>query len=229
MKLSICTTRRENLLGFGYWLISLFVLPTVISLMGYWLGFSISLSLLNVLYFLINFICVVGIFHRFLLASVKHALEKPLKCLSCAVKGLLVYYALTVLVSIVIAPWAGPDFSNVNDNAIMDLSKEYTGMFVFGTVFLVPVTEEVFFRGLLFQGFSRRMPKLAIWISVLCFAGIHLVDFIGREEWKTLLFCFVQYLPAGIALINAYVASDTIVTPILMHIIINLIAVTALG
>ena len=75
---------------------------------------------------------------------------------------------------------------------------------------------------------STKNPTLAFLLSVLCFAAIHILDFIGNTDWKTLLACFVQYLPAGIALINAYVASDTIITPIFMHIIINSIAVTAL-
>ena len=228
MKLSVSTTRKEMLLGCGYWLLSLFVLPTALQLVCYLLGISLSLSLLNILFFAINFICVVGIFHKFLLSSVKVAWTKPWKCLWCVCKGLLCYYAFTFLVSVVIAPWVGPNFSNVNDDAILELAKEHTGLFAFGTVFLVPVTEEVFYRGLLFQGNFHRKPKLAFWLSVFCFAAIHILDFIGSTDWKTLLACFVQYLPAGIALANAYVASDTIVTPILMHITINLIAVTSL-
>ena len=67
MKLSVSTTRKENLLGFGYWLISIFALPSVLYLICNLLGFSLSLSALNILCFAINFVCVVGIFHKFLL------------------------------------------------------------------------------------------------------------------------------------------------------------------
>ena len=228
MKLSVSTTHKENLLGCGYWLISLFVLPTLLQLAAYLLGTSLSLSVLNILYFVINFACVVGIFHKFLLSSVKIALTKPWRCLWCAGKGLIIYYFLTFLVTVLVYPWVGPDFSNVNDDAIIELAQEHTAIFTFGTVFFVPVAEEVFYRGLLFQGCSRKSPAVAILLSVFCFAAIHILDFIGSADWKTLLACFAQYLPAGIALINAYVASDTIVTPIFMHIIINLIAVTTL-
>lgn len=228
MKLSVSTTHKEMLLGCGYWLISLFVLPTALRLVCYLLGISLSLSALNILFFAINFACVVGIFHKFLWESVKVAWVNLRKCLLCAARGLLIYYFLTFVVSLIIAPWIGPDFSNINDDAILELAKEHTGVFAFCTVFLVPVTEEVFFRGLIFQGYFRKNAKLAFLLSVLCFAAIHILDFIGSTDWKTLLACFVQYLPAGIALANAYVASDTIVTPIVMHITINLIAVTAL-
>ena len=228
MKLSISMTRRELLLGWSYLLIAEFALSTILYLIGDLLGIPMSLSTLNILYFVINFVCVVSIFHRFLWSSVKVAWEKPWRCLWCVCKGLICYYAFTFLITYVIAPWVGPDFSNVNDAAIVEISKEQPGIFAFGTILLVPVAEEVIFRGLLFQGFYRKNKIFAFWFSVCCFAAIHIVDFIGSTDWKILLACFIQYLPAGIALANAYVASDTIITPILMHIIINSIAVTAL-
>lgn len=228
MKLSISMTRRETLLGWAYLLISEFVLVPILYLAGDLLGFSLSLSVMNILYFVTNFVCVAGIFHSFLWESLKSAWAKRWKCLWCVCKGLALYYCITFLLSFVLATWVGPDFSNVNDETIIELSKEYPALFAFGTVLLVPVVEEIFFRGLLFQSNYRKYPKFAFWLSVLCFAAVHIVDFIGREDLKTLLACFIQYLPAGIALANAYVASDTIATPILMHIIINSIAVTAL-
>ena len=228
MKLSVATSRKENMLGFGYWLISLFVLPTVLYLAADRLGFPLSATELNILFFVINFACVVGIFHKFLWKSAKVALKNALRCLWCAGKGLALYYALTFLVSFLTNPWMDPEFSNLNNDAILELAKDHTGAFVFCTITLVPIAEEIFYRGLLFQSYCRKKPKLAILISVCIFATIHVLDFIGSADWKTLLICFVQYLPAGIALINAYVASDTIVTPMLMHITINLIAVTAL-
>ena len=135
MKLSVSTTRKENLLGCGYWLISLFVLPTALQLVCYLLGISLSLSTLNILFFVINFACVVGIFHKFLLSSVKVAWATPWKCLWCAAKGLLIYYFFTFVVSVLIFPWVGPDFSNVNDNAILDMAQEHTGWMAFCTVF----------------------------------------------------------------------------------------------
>ena len=228
MKLSVATTRKENILGFGYWLISLFVLPTALYLAAERLGFPLSATLLNIIFFVINFACVVGIFHKFLWKSVKAACKKPLQCLWCVVKGLALYYALTFLVSFLTAPWMAPDFSNLNNDAVLELTKEHTGAFVFCTILLVPITEEVLYRGLLFQSYCRKKPKLALLLSVCFFAAIHVLDFIGRADWKTLLLCFIQYLPAGIALANAYIASDTIVTPMLMHITINLISVIAL-
>ena len=75
MKLSITTTRQENLLGYIYLAFSQLLLPDLIAIVTYYLGFSISLSVLNIIYFLVNFISIVAIFHRFLGKSLGAAAE----------------------------------------------------------------------------------------------------------------------------------------------------------
>ena len=227
MKLSISTTRRETLLGWFYFFIYLFILPTVIDLARSLLGLTLSRSALNIVYDIINFVCIIGIFHTFLWASVKAAWVTWKKCLRSTLQGFGIYYAGTLLVEVIIAPWVGPWFSNVNDETVIALSQEHTGLFIFCSVLLVPIVEETLFRGLAFQGLYRKNPLFALLFSVLLFAAIHLLSYIGRVDWKTLLICFVQYLPAGLALAGAYVMSDTIVTPILMHITVNLIGFIA--
>ena len=166
------------------------------------------------------------IFHRFLWESLKAAAEKPLKCLGVAAVGVLVDNAANWLVSIVIMI-IKPDFSNVNDDAILGMIRDHTSFFVFATVFLVPITEETFYRGTLFQSLYHKSRKIALAVSVLTFAAVHVVDYIGFFDPLTLLLCFVQYLPSGILLALAYEETDTVITPILIHIFMNLIAVFA--
>lgn len=227
MKLSISTTHRENIFGYVYLLISLFFLPSLISIAGLCLGFSLSLALVNILYFLINFICVTAIFHRFLWRSLKAALAKPWRCLRYAFFGTVLYFAGMMLVSFAILR-IKPNFSNVNDNFVADMAQEHTQLISFCTVFLVPVVEETLHRGLIFQQLQRKNRLLAYCVSALIFSGIHIMSYVGMVDWITLLLCFVQYLPAGIALAWAYEKSDTIFAPILMHITINQIGIAAL-
>ena len=59
-------------------------------------------------------------------------------------------------------------------------------------------------------------------------SAAHKCEECGSTDWKTLLVCFLQYLPAGIALAGAYEVSGTIIVPMLMHITINLIAIVAM-
>ncbi len=227
MKLSISTTRKEMLLGWVYLLLSMFILPSLIALGNLRLADPFSETQLNIFYFFLNFLCVTVIFHRFLGSSVKTAFRSPWRCLRFAALGFVLYYAAMMLVSGIILR-LNPDFGNVNDAVIGELSQEHYKLFSFCTVFLVPVTEETLYRGLLFQGLHRKSRLLAYLASTLVFAAIHVIGYIGLYDFTTLLLCYIQYLPAGIALCFAYEKADTIVAPILMHIAINQIGMSAM-
>ena len=216
-------TRRESLLGWSYLLISIFVLPVVLVFLNAILGKPMSDTVLNLALLWVNFGAVTVIFHRFLISSLKLATDHFWRCLRFAFFGFGLYY----LVSIVIAQIIGvffPDFSNVNDEAVMGLFQEHPDMMAFTTVFLVPITEETLYRGLFFQGFQRKNRVFAYCLSTVVFAGIHIISYIGRTDFLTLLICFIQYLPAGICFAWVYVKADSVWAPILMHMANNHIA-----
>lgn len=227
MKLSISMTRRETLFGWGYLLLSMFVLPFVLVVANNLLVKPLSETAINLLYFAVNFLAITVIFRRFLWACIKAALAAPWRCLRFAVIGLALYFIATFLVAMGIA-LVNPNFSNINDSSIAELAQEYYPLMAIATVFLAPVTEETLYRGLLFQSFQKKNRALAYLLSVFIFASIHVMGYIGMSDFLTLVLCFVQYLPAGIFLAWAYEKSDTIVTPMLMHIVINLIGFAAL-
>lgn len=221
MKLSISLTHRETVLGWWYLLFSTLVLSSIIGIFVSFLDFS--LTEVNILFFCMNFLCVIAIFHRFLWESLQAAWKKRWKCLLLVAQGFIIYFAATWVISLII-PWIDHTFStNVNDAAILDLAKEHTGLFTFCIVFLVPVAEETLYRGLVFQKLYKKDQLLAYGLSTLLFAMIHVVDFIGDISWRTLLCCLLQYLPAGIVLAGVYESSGTIITSMLLHILINLI------
>ena len=224
MKLSM--TERETRLGWCFFLIYMFIMPLAVDFVG--TALRLSLTGLNILYFLVNFACTAGIFYRFLWKSMKAAWAKPIKILQYALMGFGIEFIGALLVSVIISPWIAPDFFNVNDAVIIELSKTHTALFNLCAILLVPVTEEILFRGLLFGTTCKKRPKLALFISVLIFAAIHILDYIGTTDWKTLLVCFLQYLPSGFALAWAYGESENIMTPILMHIAMNTIATVSL-
>ena len=226
MKLSVSTTRQETLLGWCYLLFSQFILARLLSPIGHLL--TLSLTEFNILYFCVNFISVVAIFRRFLWKSIQVAWAKRWRCLLYIAEGFLVYYIILVMISLIITPWISPNFSNVNDDFINKLANEHTAFFGVCVVFLGPVAEEMLFRGVVFQGLHRKNRKLAYCVSILLFAAVHILEYIGSANWKTLLVCFIQYLPAGIAFARIYESSDTIITPMLLHIALNLRSFSAM-
>ena len=226
MKLSISMTRRETILGWIHLLFSLFALPVVLYLINGLLNGPLSDTEVNLAFMGLNFLAVGLIFRRFLTSSVKAAANRPWRVLTFAAAGFALYYLGSIAIATVIV-FVSPDFSNVNDNAVIGLFQEHAALMSIFTVLLVPVAEETLYRGLLFQGFQRKSRLLAYCLSTVIFAGIHVVGYIGSADLITLCLCFAQYLPAGITLAWAYEKADTIAAPMLMHMIINMIGTTA--
>ena len=226
MRLTVPLKKYELTLGFLYLALELLLLPQVLGLL------NLTLQLppwgMNFLFFCVNFICVTVIFHRFLLDSFRIVIAYPWRLLRYSGQGLLIYFVGNYLISLAILI-VQPDFSNINDASIAQMADENRVLITLGTVVLVPVVEECLYRGLIFRGLFDRSKVLAYTISTVCFAVIHVLGYIGTAKPITLILCFVQYLPAGIALAYAYHKSDTIWTPILMHMAINQIGMSIGG
>ncbi len=227
MKLSICMTRRETLVGWCYLLFSMFFLPLALVLLNGLLENPLSETEINLVFLGLNFMAVAVIFRRFLTASVKAAWSTPWRCLRFSAFGFALYYLFSLVVAGIIL-WISPDFSNVNDDTVIGLFEEHPALMSFTTILLVPITEETLYRGLLFQGFQRKSRLFAYCLSTLIFAAIHVVGYIGHYDLLTLSLCFIQYLPAGIAIAWAYEKADTIVAPMLIHITINQIGTSVM-
>jgi membrane protease YdiL (CAAX protease family) len=78
-------------------------------------------------------------------------------------------------------------------------------------VVIAPITEELFFRGMLFQAFERRLDawRSAV-LSAAVFAAVHI-------EW----FVFVITFLFGVYLALIFRRRGTIVTPIIAHMLFN--------
>lgn len=226
-KLSIPMRPIESILGLIYIVIQLLVLPLALVTINDWLPVSLSDAALNFVNFAVNFICITVIFHRYLIDSFKVILAGPWWFLRCCGQGLIVYWIGSFLINLLILA-LDPAFSNVNDNTIAQMTSQNYVLMSVGTVLLVPVVEETLYRGVVFGQLYRRNPAIGYIASTVIFASLHVVGYIGLYDPLQLLLCFVQYIPAGICLAWTYVRSDTIWTPILIHITINQIGMLSM-
>ena len=226
-QLSVTMSRREMILGLVYLAVQLLLLPILLVAGNALLGNLLSDAQINFVFFAIDFLCVTLIFHKFLLHSAKLALTSLFRCLRSAAIGLMLYWIASTLLGMLIL-YVYPGFSNVNDQSIMELTKQNQTLMSIGTVFLVPVAEETLYRGVIFGGLYRRNRVIAYLVSTLVFGALHVVGYIGLYEPLHLIMCFAQYIPAGLCLAYAYVKADTIWAPILMHISINQIGILAM-
>ena len=222
--LTVSLTRDELLWGWVYLAFEFLFLPTILQLVSFSLFPGISDAEFNFLYYFVNFLATILIFHSFLSRNLGIAKGKLLQVGLYVLLGLVIYWTSNLVMS-ELTFRIMPDFYNVNDAGIAAMSQEAFLLMAIGTVLLVPVAEESLFRGLLFRGIYGKSRWAAYAVSALCFCLPHVSVYIGSYELPLLAMCFVQYLPAGLMLAWSYEKSNTIVTPILIHTVINAIGI----
>ena len=212
--------RIEKILGYIYLPFQLLVLPVIVVLVAAVMRLDLSNTQLNIICFAYNFFALIAIFHQFLARSAKAAFRQPGRTLSSCALGLILHFGLTYWVGLLIVA-LDPEFSNVNDSALADMIEESTVLMSISTILFAPVAEELLFRGIVFGQLHRKWPLAAYILSAAIFSSLHVVGYIGSYPPLCLILCFIQYLPASVALAIAYVRADTIFAPIAMHIAIN--------
>lgn len=222
--MTVVLTQRQTVWGWRYLGFQLLFLPGLLTLANSLLGTPLDAPGLNLVYFSINFLVTVLLFGSFLREDLRKL--KPLRVLAAACAALAVYWAASYGVGL-LNKWLYPDFFNINDSSIAHMADSRFWLTAVGTVLLVPAAEELLYRGVLFGTLRRRNRLAAYGVSVLIFALIHVMSYIGSYPTDLLALCLLQYVPAGLCLAWAYEMSDSIFCPILMHCVINAIGLFA--
>ncbi len=213
-------TSQETLSGLLYLAFQLLLLPGLLTWCNGQLGSSLNTAELNFVFYLVNFMAMLLIFHSFLGRSARQAAQHPAYFCQAVILGFVAYYACNYCTTWVVRQLV-PSFSNYNDEAIAAMSSSnYFLMFV-GTVILVPPVEECLYRGLIFRNLYGKSRWAAYLVSIAAFSIIHILGYVGKYSALELLMAFLQYLPAGLCLAWAYTKADTIFAPIVIHAAIN--------
>ena len=219
--------RRETIAGFVYLAFQFLLLPELLLWCNGHLEKPLSDSLLNVVFYTINFLAMLLLFHRFLGNGLFQALYHPVSFCQAVVLGLAAYfscrYALSRLVGLL-----APTFTNYNDSAIAAMDRGNPTLMLIATTLLVPPYEECVYRGLIFRNLYGKSPWAAYGVSMFVFAVIHILGYVGRYSPLELGIAIAQYLPAGLCLAWSYQKADTIFAPIAIHAIINYITITCM-
>ena len=213
-------TRRERLWGAIYGLFQLLILPNLLFFLNGYLPVPLEEGPINFIFFSVNFLFILLICHRFLWQNLLYAGRNLGKTLRFAFWGFILYYCANLLYSMIVLKFL-PDFVNINDSSIMEITREHPVVMTLGAVLLVPMVEETIYRGVIFRGILNRSKFLAYTASALLFAAIHIAGYVTQYDALTLVVCLAQYLPAGLILAWSYEKSGTIVSPILIHMTVN--------
>ncbi len=219
---SLTLSPMEIGLGWLYLAAEFLLIPSLIYMVGGAMG-GFSDSFANFLYYLTNAVFCALIFHNLLHQSLLQAGKRTGQMLLCVLVAFLgnqlCAWGMQWLFSLI-----APEFSNVNDAAIVAMISQHPLLMAVGTVMLVPVAEECLFRGLLFVPLYRKNRMLGYAVSTLAFCAIHVVGYIGIYPPTTLLLCFLQYIPAGLLLGWACAGSGSLFSSILVHGAINAVS-----
>lgn len=218
---------REITWGIRYLLFQLAFLGSLIVLLLQLLNLPTNDLVLDTTYFVINLGVIILIFRNYLWQSIKYSLQHYMKLCVAAICGFIAYLLLSRGLDMIIH-WLEPNFFNVNDASIASYGHTHYYVTLIGTVVLVPLAEETLHRGLVFGFLHQKNRLLAYIVSTLFFAFIHVMGYIGAFPPTLLLLCFIQYIPAGIALAGAYEYSGSIFAPALIHTAVNAIAILSM-
>ena len=217
-------TNQETIGGFCYMAFQFLLLGDLLGWINGYLQNPLNTAELNFTFYLVNFIAVLLIFNDFLSKALRHAVRHLAILCQAVILGLAAYYA-----SVYVLDWAisllVPSFSNYNDQAITNMVSGNFFLMAVGTVVLVPLTEECLFRGLIFRNLYGKSHVAAYIVSILAFAIVHILGYIGSYQPLELLMAFLQYLPAGLCLAWTYIKSGTIYAPIVVHAAINALTI----
>ena len=215
---------QETMGGFVYLAFQYFLLPSILAFINTYMDDPLSKTDLNFLFYLINFIAILLIFHDFLGRNLNQVTQHPIVFLESVILGFVFYYGCDWLTTKLIGLLV-PEFSNYNDQAIASMLSSNYFLMVIVTVILVPPVEECLFRGLIFRNLYGKSRWAAYIVSILAFSVIHIIGYIGSYSAVELVMAFLQYLPAGLCLAWAYTRADTIFAPIVIHALINAISI----
>lgn len=173
-------------------------------------------------YNLINIIAVFIIYHRYIGKCIRHSLSQPVKLILITGLGLLVY----LLVIPELEDWViklSPTVVNYNTSEIVENMKFNPIATIFGAVFLVPLAEEITYRGLIFGALRQKNRLVAYLVSVLGFSMIHVIGYMELQSLTNSLLTLLTYIPAALILTIAYDQSGSILAPTLIHTVVNAI------
>lgn len=147
--------------------------------------------------------------------------------------GVLAFVVLNVGLGTAVealARLAGAEPPAVQENLQQLASNPETApFFIVMAVVFAPVAEELFFRGMLYPAFAKRLGVWsAIVVTALLFALLHGVEPLLMADLGQSALVIGLIFPLGLLLAWAYHRRGTLLVPILIHATFNLIAAVGL-
>ena len=216
--------RGAKIAGWIYFPIHVVVLPLFLGTALYLIAGTMPSDITcNIWYYAIGLAFTLVAMWKFLRQSYENMLNR----FAYSFAMILAAYAVDLLLSLVLQLFMTflGELPVPNNDTILDLAgQNYRRMFAVA-VFMAPLVEECLFRGVIFRNLYSKSPWAAYLISMLAFALIHIVGFLGSYSPVDILLCMLQYLPAGLCLAWSCIRGQTIFSPIVIHALVNAVGI----
>lgn len=118
----------------------------------------------------------------------------------------------------------GPLLMNIRSELIAEAAEAAPILIFLSVVLLMPIAEELIFRGVILGQLYEKNGLLAVAASTVLFLLFHTIPYISLSGDSTYL-CFYafQYIPMGLFLCWLYISTDSIFAPMVLHILYNAI------
>ena len=222
---------RERIGGIIYIPLHAAVIPTLVliadSLILQPNGIIWSEAVINLAVYAVGFVFCMLFMWKFLKKSFSDIFERK-GFLRTVISSVFIYYLLAVVVSTLLTVILGEfELVNPNTEGINSLIHNNYNVMAVMTVFFAPIVEECIFRGALFGTIRTKNRIIAYIVTIFAFAVYHLWGyFVTDYSWKLWVY-LLQYVPASLVLCRAYEKSGTIWCPMVLHAIINFVALNA--
>lgn len=228
-KTLITPEKKELLLGIPCWAMYFLILPVALAILfltvfpeePVW-----AVDMTNILTFGIGFILVLLVFRKFLYRSLETVRKRWGRLLFAAMIAFFARNFMTNMVYFLIVSF-GITQEMLNDVAVDEMTRRMPAAMGLCTVLLVPVTEELLVRGMIFAPLHKKSRLLAYIVSTVVFGGLHVIAYFKIQSPILLLVSFLIYIPSGIVLGMMYERTGSIYGPITLHILINGVAMLA--
>ncbi len=220
--------RRSEIIGGAIWLVIYgFFMGEIVGLGLDLLGIPYTTAQLNAVFFLCNFVITALVFWRFLTKNLMLVPGNLLRTLKAMLLGFCIYWLLQVGLQLVGQLMPG-SVEVPNDDTIASIAGEDYRIMWAGAVLLAPVVEETLVRGLVF-GNVRRLNRVAAYAAAAAvFAAMHVLSYLGQMDALTLGYNILVYGLPSIALCACYEYAGNIWAPVLLHMVINAVGMSAL-
>ncbi len=191
-------------------------------------GFEMTDLQFNMVFYIIMLAVVIGIYGRYIWASIKRAFSQRPRWMWIVTLylGFLGIFSLNMVSQVIIGMFER-DMTSVNQDTAVSFAENSLGFMFFMSCICAPIIEELFFRGVLFRPFARGKVSavIACLVSAVLFASIHVVTAaIANNDPGELLY-LIGYLPQGIVLAVCCYKTKNIAGSMLLHFANNLLAI----